>query len=89
MLEGVFMKSGFDDRGMGKSGKTIKSPFDYTQPPYDQRSSCFVNAGTHHGVGLTQPIGHADNPKQTVSALPYGRVNTMDLYHDGKKTEVL
>lgn len=83
------MKSGFDERGMGKKGKEIKSPFDYAQPPYERTSSCFVNVGTHQGVGLTQPVGHTGKPKATVSALPYGRVNTMDLYHDGKTIEVL
>jgi len=32
-------------------------------PQYDERSSCFVNAGTHYGVGHTQPVGHNGNPK--------------------------
>lgn len=37
--------------------KKIKNPWNFDQPPYDQRSSCFINAGTHHGVGKTQPVG--------------------------------
>lgn len=45
--------------------------------PYDERSSCFVNVGTHHGVGHQNPVGHSQNPKQFVSTLPQGRVKTM------------
>jgi len=26
-------------------------------PPYDQRSGCFWQAGTDHGVGKAQPVG--------------------------------
>ena len=39
------------------------SPWDFSCPPYDQRSSIFMNAGTHHGVGKRQPVGtekHSD-----------------------------
>lgn len=44
--------------------KKIVSPWDFTQPEYDQRSSCFINAGSHHGVGKPQPVGtkkHSDS----------------------------
>lgn len=58
-----------------KNGKN--SPWDFRCPQYDQRSSNFVNAGTHYGVGINQPIGHEGNPKSRVDVLPYGRVNTM------------
>ena len=58
-----------------KNGKN--SPWDFRAPQYDQRSSNFINAGTHYGVGINQPIGHTGNPKQRVPVLPYGRVNTM------------
>jgi hypothetical protein len=54
----------------------IKSPWDFRCPQYDQRSSNFVNAGTHYGIGLRQPIGHKGNPKQIVDVLPQGRINT-------------
>lgn len=47
-----------------------KSPWDFSCPQYDQRSSKFVNAGTDYGVGHRQPVGHEGNPKQTVSVLP-------------------
>ena len=55
----------------------VKSPWDFRCPQYDQRSSNFVNAGTHYGVGIRQPVGHDGNPKQTVAVLPQSRVNTL------------
>jgi hypothetical protein len=80
----VNAKSGFADPDRIKNqdpkckpedGKN--SPWDFRCPHYDQRSSCFVNAGTHYGIGINQPIGHKGNPKERVDVLPYGRVNTM------------
>jgi len=55
----------------------IKSPWDFRCPQYDQRSGNHVNAGTHYGVGLRQPVGHQGNPKQVVDVLPQGRKNTL------------
>lgn len=77
------MKSGFKDPIAHKEkpkyapvdGK--KSPWDFTCPEYDQRSSCFVNAGTHHGVGHRQPVGHEGNPKSKTGILPEHQVKTM------------
>lgn len=60
-----------------KDGKN--SPWDFRCPQYDQRSSNFVNAGTHYGVGINQPVGHSGNPKNKVDVLPYGRVSTMRI----------
>ncbi len=60
-----------------------KSPWDFRCPQYDERSSCFVNAGTHYGVGYTQPVGHSGDPKQHVPALPQGRVETMRVDEAG------
>lgn len=77
-------KSGFSDpiaikeqnkKDQPKDG--AGSPWDFRCPQYDQRSSNFVNAGTHYGVGHRQPIGHEGNPKQTVPVLPQSRVNTL------------
>jgi hypothetical protein len=51
-------------------GKKIKSPFDFEAPPYDERSSVFINAGTHQGLGKTQPVGHIGNAKETCRCLP-------------------
>lgn len=57
----------------------VKSPWDFRCPQYDQRSSNFVNAGTHYGVAHRQPVGHEGNPKTRVDVLPFGRVNTMKV----------
>ena len=59
----------------------VNSPWDFRCPQYDQRSGNFVNAGTHYGVCINQPIGHVGNPKQRVDVLPYGRPPT--LQNDG------
>jgi hypothetical protein len=56
-----------------------KSPWDFTCPQYDQRSSCFVNAGTHYGVGPKQSVGHEGNPKSKVDVLPMSRHPTMEV----------
>jgi len=71
------MKTGFPNKLEPKNTKSKKSPWDFTCPDYDERSSCYVNAGSHHGVGHKQPIGHADKVKQFVPCLPQGHVNTM------------
>jgi hypothetical protein len=54
----------------------VKSPWDFRCPQYDQRSSNFLNAGTHYGIGINQPVGHEGNPKRLVPCLPYGRMDT-------------
>tara|TARA_R110000868_G_scaffold121883_4_gene323357 strand:- start:7270 stop:7524 length:255 start_codon:yes stop_codon:yes gene_type:complete len=78
------MKTGFKDptaiknqrpEDKPKDGKN--SPWDFTCPQYDQRTSNFVNAGTHYGVGHRQPVGHQNDPKQRVDTLPFGRVSTL------------
>ncbi len=80
------MKSMFKDPAGIKSQKPMdkpvdgkKSPFDFRCPQYDQRSSCFVNAGTDYGVGHRQPVGHSENPKSASAVMPM-EVKTMDLY---------
>jgi len=55
----------------------VKSPWDFRCPQYDQRSSNFVNAGTHYGIGHRQPVGHEGNPKRVVDVLPQSRMNTL------------
>jgi hypothetical protein len=50
-----------EPRAEPKDGKN--SPWDFRCPDYDQRSSCFVNAGTNYGVGINQPVGHSGNAK--------------------------
>lgn len=80
------MKSGFSDpikikkqepKDKPKDGKN--TPWDFTCPQYDERSSCFVNAGTHYGVGHKNPVGHKDEPKMRVPTMPFGRPNTMEV----------
>ncbi len=78
------MKSGFKDpiaiKNQEPKDKPVEgknSPWDFRCPQYDERSSCYVNAGTHYGVGHNQPVGHGGNPKVTADCLPKGRVNTM------------
>ncbi len=74
------MKTGFKDPIAPKVPKATKqSPFDFRAPPYDERTSCYVNAGSHYGVGYRQPVGHEGNPKQKVDVLPQGRVKTMQV----------
>lgn len=55
----------------------VNSPWDFRCPQYDQRSSNFVNAGTHYGVGHRQPVGHKGNPSLRAPTLPMGRNETM------------
>lgn len=74
------MKTGFKDVLESKKNKSMKSPWDFTCPDYDERSSCYVNAGTHHGVGHNQPIGHQGKAKSSSPMLPQGRVKTMETY---------
>jgi hypothetical protein len=49
-----------------------KNPWDFRAPAYDERTSCYMSAGAHHGVGFTNPVGHEGATKQLVPALPYG-----------------
>ena len=74
------MKSNFHDPIASKvPEKQKKTPWDFSQPEYDERSSCYVNAGSHYGVGHRQPVGNVGNPKSRIAALPFGRVNTMEV----------
>lgn len=82
------MKSGFKDRTEIKNQKPKdqpadgkNSPWDFRCPQYDQRSSCFINAGTHYGTAVNQPIGHKGNPKS--EGVPMGRINTMKVSEIG------
>jgi hypothetical protein len=79
------MKSGFKDPIAVKEGKKIKSPWNFDCPPYDQRTSCYVNAGSHYGVGHKQPVGRVGNPKVEVSVLPKGKVKTMETDYIPRK----
>jgi hypothetical protein len=65
------MKKNFKNKIEVKTAKTMVSPWDFTAPHYDERSSCYVNAGTHHGVGHRQPVG--STTYSTKGAVPVGK----------------
>lgn len=73
------MKTGFKDPITPKSGKEKQSPWDFRCPPYDERTSCFVNAGSHFGVGHKNPVGREGPTKKNVDTLPFGRPKTMQV----------
>lgn len=73
------MRTGFADPIAPKPGKKKKSPWNFTCPPYDERSSCYVNAGSHWGLGHRNPVGHKGNPTSIVPTLPRGRPPTMKV----------
>jgi len=60
-------------------GKRITSLWNFNCPPYDERTSCYVDAGSHYGIGHKNPVGHKGDPKMRVATLPFGRVNTMEV----------
>lgn len=60
--------------------KTGKVAFDFRCPTYDERSSVFINAGTKHGVGYRNPVGHENDAKMRVETMPFGRVKTLGHY---------
>ncbi len=76
------MKSGFKDpisiKGQTPPDQPVdgkNTPWDYRCPQYDQRSSCFVKAGTDYGIGHRQPVGTESVTME--GGVPYGKVATM------------
>lgn len=76
------MESGFKDpikiKKQEPKDKPVdgkNTPWDFRCPQYDQRTSCFVKAGTDYGEGHRQPVGTLK--KDNKNAVPIGRVNTM------------
>lgn len=67
------MKTTFKDPIAVKDGKRIKSPWNFNCPPYDERTSCYVDAGSHYGVGHRQPVGHKGDPKMRVATMPFNK----------------
>ena len=79
------MKTGFKDALEVKSespkNKPVdgkNSPWNFTTPTYDQRSSCFVQSGTDYGVGHRTPVGKFSASNE--GPIPRGKVDTMKLY---------
>ena len=79
------MNSGFHDPIAVKKTKKENSPWNFDAPTYDERSSNFVNAGDHYGVGHRQPVGHSGDPKSSSPVLPMGKVKTMSVDQIPKK----
>jgi len=77
------MRTGFKNRIEPKY-KSIKNPWDFTQPCYDERNT--INAGSEYGVGVNQPVGSKEQLNTKV--IPVGRVDTLSLKRDYKKLEV-
>lgn len=80
------MEHTFKDPIKINDGKKIKSPWNYKAPPYDERSSCYINAGSHYGVGKTQPIGHDGKPKSIDSIIP--RTHTSKKHESDKRSPI-
>ena len=78
------MKTGFNNPIEPKESKKINSPWNFSCPPYDERSSCYVNSGSHYGVGHKQPVGSSSHSMK--GSVPVGRgVNTMKISEIPKK----
>ena len=71
------MKKNFPNKIADKNTKTVQNPWNFDQPEYDQRSSCYVNAGSHKGVGVRQPVGSITHNMK--SAVPIGRNHEMQV----------
>lgn len=84
-------KSGFDDPIKANNPKkATHSYWQHPQPQYDERSSCFINAGTDYGVGRNSPVGSKGNPTKTAPTLPMDcrKVKTMSLYPNPDVAEI-
>ncbi len=64
------MKTGFPGPLQPKKTQKKENPWDFRMPDYDERTSCYTNAGSHYGVGKTQPVGHKGNGALEVPCLP-------------------
>lgn len=74
------MKTGFRDPLEQQKGqvKNTKNIWNFEAPPYDERSSSYISAGTDYGVGRVQPIGTKNH--SSADGIPKGRVNTLSQY---------
>jgi hypothetical protein len=62
-----------------------KNPWTFKCPQYDNRSSCFVKAGTDYGMGHRQPVGSIGAPKSQVDVLPKNGAMRMEVQDDVEK----
>lgn len=82
------MAKHFPNKMEKEKSKEIKSPWNFDQPCYDERSSGFINAGWNHGVGFKQPVGSKGNPKMDVPCLPKKHAQAMSIEANSTKTEL-
>lgn len=75
------LKTGFKDPDAIKSKEKSDWPWDFKSPPYDERTSCFINAGNHYGVGHRQPVGKFKAGNS--DAVPKGRIETLEVAKRG------
>lgn len=73
------MKTSFKNALKSDDGKSGTYPFDFKSPAYDERSSCYMQAGKNHGVGHRQPVGTEKH--SSASVIPKG-VHTKSLYDE-------
>jgi hypothetical protein len=81
------MKTGFKERVSDPKSKSIVDPWTFHAPPYDERSSCYMHAGTCNGVGKTQPIGHEGNPKS--EGVPMGKGRTLAVDYSKRENRMI
>jgi hypothetical protein len=73
------MKTGFKD-ALEIKAEGKKNPYwSFDCPPYDERSSCYVNAGSNYGVGHRTPVGKEKASGKSV--IPVGRSKTLETDH--------
>ena len=72
------MKTGFKDPIAPPATKKMKTPWTFTAPEYDERTSKFVDAGSHYGIGKKNPVGHKGEAKQRVDTMPFGKPKLME-----------
>jgi len=84
------METGFQDPIKIQKPQKKRGLWNYEAPLYDERSSCYVSAGTDYGVGHKQPVGHSGNPKRDVIPRT-DEVKTQSLYpkNTSKETYVI
>ena len=83
------MKHGFAKNLDPDAGKEINNPSskNLEGTSYDERSSCFVNAGVHHGVGKRQPVG-SHKETHTADTLPLKSKSIMDYKKGNPKVNI-
>ncbi len=83
------METGFNNPISPKIKKKIqRSPWNHDCPQHDESTSCFVNAGTHYGIGFNNPVGKKQITKSYSEVIPVGRVKTLQLYPDSRNAEI-